>query len=104
MTSQNPIAKLLAAPLPPDWSVERLADQLLQVIAKRFESKRRRSPISININDLEDRQSKRLLRPLLAYLATRAAKKGDQPANVFGGVLLLERKGPKGKTVPLAVR
>ena len=32
MTAGNPIADLLAAPLSPDWTVEGLAEQLLNVL------------------------------------------------------------------------
>jgi len=43
-----------------------------------------------------DRQSCRLIRPLLACLATKSAAEAGIPANLYGGHFAFKRSGPKG--------
>jgi hypothetical protein len=94
VTTNNPITDLLAAPLGPDWTVEGLSEQVLSAIAAH-----RIEEVQVLVLDAEattDRQSRRLLRPLLACLATKSAAEAGTPANLYGGCLLFERPGPDG--------
>jgi hypothetical protein len=91
------ITDLLAAPLSPDWTIEGLAEQLLGAIAIR------RPPAGDQVQELvfdadavPDRQSRRLLRPLLACLATKSAAEAGTAANLFNGCLCFKRPGPAG--------
>jgi len=43
-----------------------------------------------------DSQSRRLLRPLLACLATRSAAEAGTPADLYGGHISFKREGPTG--------
>ncbi|MBI1913395.1 MAG: hypothetical protein HYS12_01350 [Planctomycetes bacterium] len=43
-----------------------------------------------------DRQSRRLLRPLIACLATKSAAEAGTPPNLYGGHFSFKRPGPKG--------
>ena len=94
MTADNPIIDLLAAPLSPDWTVERLAEQLLCAIAAR-------NPEDVQEYVLDadaaiDRQSRRVLRPLLACLANKSAAEAGTAPNIYGGRLSFERPGSEG--------
>ena len=92
MTVNNPIADLLAAPLGSDWTVEALAEQVLGAIAtQRSEGQE----YVLDAEAITDGQSRRLLRPLLAYLATKSAAEADRPANLYGGHLCFKRTGVK---------
>jgi len=94
VTADNPIADLLAAPLSPDWTVEGLAEQLLGAIAAQ------RSDVAqefvLDADTITDRQSRRILRPLLACLATRSAAEAGTPVNLYGGRLAFQRRVPEG--------
>jgi hypothetical protein len=94
MTAGNPIADLLAAPLSPDWTVEGLAEQLLNAIAalpsEEFQE------FVLDADATTDPQSRRVLRPLLACLATKSAAEAGTPANLYGGRLSFKRPGPEG--------
>lgn len=94
MTANDPITEWLASPLSPDWTVEGLAEQLLGAIAAR-----RRAGSEEFIFDAEasaDCQSRRILRPLLACLATMSAAESGTSTNLYGGRLLFKRAGPEG--------
>src|SRR5438132_560946 len=93
VTANNPITDLLGAPLGPDWTVDGLAEQVLGTIAAQ------RSEVQDFILDQDattDRQSRRLLRPLLACLATKSAAEAGTPANLYGGHFSFKRPGPQG--------
>lgn len=93
VTANNSITDLLGAPLGPDWTVDELAEQVLGTIAAQ------RSEVQEFILDLDattDRQSRRLLRPLLACLATKSAAEAGTPANLYGGHFSFKRPGPQG--------
>lgn len=45
---------------------------------------------------LADRQSRRLLRPLLAFLAVKFATENHQPPNLYGGALAFEQPTADG--------
>ena len=49
-----------------------------------------------------DRQSQRVLRPLLACLATKSAAEAGTPPNLYGGQLSFKRIGPDGPVWILA--
>src|ERR1700693_2373152 len=94
VTADNPITDLLAAPLSPDWTVERLAEQLLWASATR-----RPEEVQEFVLDADapiNRQSRRVFRPLLACLATKSAAEAGTPPNLYGGRLLFKRPGPEG--------
>jgi hypothetical protein len=94
MTADNPITDLLAAPLSPDWTVEGLAEQLLSAIAARPSEEPQE--FVLDADATTDRQSRRVLRPLLACLATKSAAEGGTPADLYGGRLSFKRPGPQG--------
>ncbi len=90
----NPLTDLLAAPLSPDWTVEGLAEQLLRAIVAQPTGDVRE--FVLDLDTLTDRQSQRLLRPLLAYLATKSSGEAGVPTNLYGGRLSFHRSGPEG--------
>ncbi len=93
MTAENPLTDLLAAPLGPDWAIEGLAEQRLGTIA---------SQPTEGAQDLRldaattDRQWQRVLRPLLACLATKSAAESGTHPKLYGGRLCFQRSGPDG--------
>ncbi len=94
MTAENPIAELLAAPLGPDWTIEQLAEQLLDsVVAQPDEEV---DGFILDVETIKDRQSQRILRPLLAHLATKSAGESGTTLNLYGGQLSFKRLGPAG--------
>ncbi len=92
MTTNNPVADLLTRPIGPDWAIEKLAEEVLGIIASQSSEE----SCEIVLDDAMDRQSRRLLRPLLACLATKSADEAGTPVNVFGDRLSFQRPGPKG--------
>jgi len=93
-TADNPIADLLAAPLSPGWTVEGLAEQVLGAIAARRSEDGQE--FVLDMDTAADRQSRRILRPLLACLATKSAAEAGTPVNLYGGRLSFQRSGPDG--------
>jgi hypothetical protein len=94
VTAENPLTDLLAAPLSPDWTIEALAEQLLCTIASQ--PKEEAKNLRLDAAAATDRQSQRVLRPLLACLATKSAAEAGTPANLYGGLLRFKRNGPDG--------
>jgi hypothetical protein len=94
VTAENPITDLLAAPLSPDWTIEGLAEQLLGAIASqpKVEAKN----LLLDAAATTDRQSQRVLRPLLACLATKSAAEAGTSPNLYEGQLSFKRIGPDG--------
>jgi hypothetical protein len=93
VTANNSIADLLAAPLAPDWTVEGLAEQVLGAIAaQRSEGEE----FVLDAAAVTDRQSGRVLRPLLACFATKSAAEAGSPANLYGGRVCFKRPSPDG--------
>src|SRR5690348_1728736 len=90
----NPLTDLLAAPLGPDWTIEGLAEQLLCTIASQ--PKEEAKDLRLDAAAATDRQSQRVLRPLLACLATKSAAEAGTPPNLYGGLLCFKRHGPDG--------
>jgi hypothetical protein len=99
VTTENPIAALLAAPLGPDWSVERLAEQLLSTIASQPKED---ESLTLDMASSTDRQFQRVLRPLLACLATKSAAEAGASPHLYGGQLAFKRPGPDGPVWILA--
>ena len=94
VTANNPIADLLRAPLGPGWTVEKLAEQLLGAIAAQRSGEAHE--FVLNADDTTDRQLRRLIRPLLACLATKSAAEAGMVANLYGGHLSFKRPSPQG--------
>jgi hypothetical protein len=97
VTAKVPIAELLAAPLGADWTIEGLAEHLLGTIAARQPQAVGEAPaLVLDADAITDRQSRRLLRPLLACLVTKSAAESGTPVNLFTGRLCFKRPGPVG--------
>ncbi|HUR54156.1 MAG TPA: hypothetical protein VMZ71_08495 [Gemmataceae bacterium] len=94
MTANNPISDLLSAPLDPDWTIEGLAEKVLSVVAGDQSAPGRE--FVFDADATTDRQSRRLLRPLLACLATKSAAESQTTADLYGGQLAFQRPGPNG--------
>jgi hypothetical protein len=88
----NPISGLLATPVSPDWTVEVLAVHVLNTIAAQRSE--RAQEFILDAETTIDRQSRRVLRPLLACLATKSEAETRTTANLYGGRLLFKRPGP----------
>lgn len=92
--SENPLAKLLAAPLGPDWTLEDLARRVLDAVANQDAEDQ---ALFLDADIDTDRQSRRLIRPLLACLATLSAGEAGEPVHhLYGGQLCFQRSGPGG--------
>src|SRR5947209_58758 len=85
VTAENPKTDLLAAPLSSDWTIEGLAEQLLGTIASL--PKEDAKNLLLDAAATTDRQSQRVLRPLLACLATKSAAEAGTPSNLYEGQL-----------------
>ena len=94
VTVNNPLTDLLGAPLGPDWTVEGLAEQMLGILAVLRSEEGQE--FVLDAAAITDRQTRRLLRPLLACLATKSAAEAGMPANLYGGCFSFKRPGPKG--------
>src|SRR4051794_11072769 len=89
VTSDNSILAILAGPLGSNWTVEVLAEQVLNAIATQeveggYE-------FVLDAATTTDRQVQRLIRPFLACLATRSAAEGDTPVNLYSGPICFKR-------------
>ena len=94
VTAGKAITDLLSAPLGPDWTVEGLAEQLLSAIAAQRPDEA--EELTFEADATTDRQTSRLLRPLLACLATKSAAEAGTPVNLYGGHVCFKRPGPNG--------
>ena len=94
VTASNPITDVLGAPLGADWTVEGLAEQVLDAIAAQGSEESQE--FVLDADATTDRQSRRLLRPLLACLATKSAAEAGTPAELYGGHFSFQRPGPNG--------
>jgi len=94
VTAEKLLTDLLAAPLSPDWTIEGLAEQLLCAIASQ--PKEEAKNLLLDAAATTDRQSQRVLRPLLACLATKSAAEAGTAPNLYGGQLCFKRNGPDG--------
>jgi hypothetical protein len=97
VTAKKFITEILAAPLRPDWTVEALAEQLFGALAiSQPEAVNGVPALVLDADAITDRQARRLLRPLLACLATKSAAEAGRPVNLFTGPLCFKRPGPAG--------
>jgi hypothetical protein len=97
MSAHATFAELLAAPLDPDWTIESLAERVLTTISDQPPANGSgETEITFDAHKTVDRQACRLIRPLLAYLATKSASENNTPLNLFGGPLHFRRQGLRG--------
>src|SRR5436305_1155087 len=94
VTINNAIISLLGGPLSPDWTVEGLAEGVLGLIAAQCSEEG--EELALDADATTDSQARRLLRPLLACLATKSAAEAGTLANLYGGDLCFRRPGPNG--------
>ena len=94
VTSDNVITRLLSAPVRPDWTVDRLAEEVLGAIAAQPTPEGQE--FILDAGTATNRQSQRILRPLLACLATKSAAETATSPNLYGGLLWFKRTGPEG--------
>jgi hypothetical protein len=94
VTTNDFISVILSAPLDPGWTVEGLAEQVLGAIAAQRSEEAQE--FLLDANATTDRQSRRLLRPRLACLATKSAAEAGTPTNLYAGHLAFKRPGPQG--------
>jgi|GEM_PF-4054588 hypothetical protein len=92
VTTGKPITDLLSAPLSPGWTIEGLADQLLAAIAAQPKAQ----DLVLDAEAAADGQSRRLIRPLLACLATKSGAENGRPVNLYEGEFAFQRRGPEG--------
>lgn len=88
------ITDLLSAPLDPNWTVDGLADRVLGAVAAQPPDSEQE--FVLTVDDTTDRQVRRLIRPLLACLATKSASEAGLPVSLYGGHLSFMRPGPAG--------
>ena len=94
MTAKNAITELLARPLGLDWTVEGLAEQVLDAVATGSSSDG--EEFILDSETTTDRQTQRLLRPLLACLANKWAAETGKAPHLFGGHFCFQRLGSPG--------
>jgi hypothetical protein len=94
VTTEKFITDLLAAPLRPDWTIDELAEEVLAAIAADGQDPAR--AFVLDGTATTDRQSRRLIRPLLACLATKSAAEAGASPNLYGGRLSFQRTSPEG--------
>src|SRR5262249_6062655 len=71
-----------------------LAEQIPGAIAARPASDGQE--FVLDAETTADRQTRRILRPLLACLATKSAAEAGTPPELYGGRLAFKRPGPEG--------
>ena len=74
--------------------MERLAEQMLDAIAAQPPDDEQEFVLHEGAG--MDRQSRRLLRPLLACLAIKSAAEAGTPTDLYGGRISFKRPGPQG--------
>jgi hypothetical protein len=94
MSAENSMTDLLAAPLAPDWAVDHLAEKVLGAIVERGSEEAQE--FVLDAEAMNDRQSRRLLRPLLACLAIKSAAESGTEPNIFEGHISFNRPGKEG--------
>jgi len=94
VTADNSLSDLLSTPLSPDWTVDRLAEEVLCAIAARGSDDVQE--FTIDAETTTDRQSRRLLRPLLACLAAKSAAEAGVSPNLYGGYVSFTRPSHRG--------
>jgi hypothetical protein len=94
VSAEPVIRDLRAAPLASDWTVDELAERLLSAVAE-FRSNDAQE-IVFDAAQTADRQTRRLLRPLLACLALKYATEAGATPDVYGGQISFKRQGHDG--------
>jgi hypothetical protein len=94
VSADNVITDSLSAPLGPDWTIDRLAEEVLGAIAARGLGGP--EEVVLDAQTMTDHQSRRILRPLLACLASKSATEAGTSANLYRGNLSFERRGHDG--------
>ncbi len=94
VTTEESISDVLSQPLDPNWSIEELAEQVLATIAAQNACVDQE--FVLDAATTTDRQSQRLLRPILACLATKSAEEAGVSPNLYSGQLTFKRTGPQG--------
>jgi DNA-binding FadR family transcriptional regulator len=94
VTADNRIRELISAPVSPDWTVDCLAEEVLCAIAARGSEEAQE--FMLDAEAITDRQSRRILRPLLACLANKSAAETGSSPDLYAGRLLFRRPSPDG--------
>jgi hypothetical protein len=92
INKRAPILEILAAPLDPEGTIEGLAERLLSLVAANPAAE-----LTLAYEALLDRQSRRLIRPLLACLAQKSEAETGKRINLFHGSLEFVRTGQSGR-------
>lgn len=74
--------------------MDSVAERVLSFVATQPEESEQE--FAVALDDATDRQTRRLLRPLLACLAVKSASEADATVNLYGGRLSFARPGPSG--------
>jgi|ERR1700722_16185238 hypothetical protein len=93
VTANNPLIELLATPLSPDWTIDRVAEQLLSTIASKSSGDQE---FAFTEEAITDGQPRRIIRPLLACLANMSADEAGTSSDIFGGHLSFKRSSSEG--------
>jgi len=88
------MSELLSAPVSPDWTIDRLAEEVLCAIAARGSGEAQEFVLDAEV--ATDRQSRRILRPLLACLANKSAVEAGTSPELYRGRLLYQRPSHDG--------
>ena len=94
MTADNRVSELLSAPVSADWTIDRLAEDVLCAIAAQ--SAGEAQEFMLDAEATTDRQSRRILRPLLACLASKSAAEAGTTPDLYGGRLVFQRQSHDG--------
>jgi hypothetical protein len=94
VTAENRIRELLSNPVGPDWTIDRLAEDVICAIAARGPGEAQE--FMLDADATTDRQSRRLLRPLLACLANKSAAETGSPPELYRGRLIFRRPSHDG--------
>lgn len=93
MTAKNAVTEILSCPLASDWTIEALVERVLAAIALQPLTVAEAGEIVLDADKITDRQSRRLLRPLLACLARKSADEGGTCPTLYEGSFAFERPG-----------
>lgn len=90
---KNLITDLLSAPLGSGWTIERLAEQVILAIALHEpEGEQASVEFVLDAVTVTDRQSQRLMRPLVACLAQKSAAEEGTIPSLYEGCLTFQRQ------------
>jgi hypothetical protein len=92
VTADNP----LPASFPPRSVPIGLSKGWLTKLLDAIAAQREKPYIFLDAEVSTDRQSRRLLRPLLTCLTTKSGAENSKPVNLYSGEFLFKRDGPEG--------